>query len=126
MASLAGIPFPTYRNAESGRIPQSDTLAAIAAAHGIPETALFLDPDLVPKAPRPSPEEALQVVAEALQVRRPEPALNEISSLLSTLDENQRRLALRTLREDLVEYIAGLRGEPLDPELVEKPRKSKV
>lgn len=48
MARLADIPYMSWRNAEEGKIPQSDNLAAIARAFGIPETALFLDESLLP------------------------------------------------------------------------------
>lgn len=67
MASLAGIPFPSYRAFEYGRIPQGENLAALAAALGVSETALFLDPDLVRE---PTPEQALEVIRRLVEASK--------------------------------------------------------
>ena len=47
MAIAAGIPFNSYKSYEYGKLPLGDNLALIAKALGVPETALFLDPELV-------------------------------------------------------------------------------
>lgn len=44
-AEAAGIPFPTYREIESGNSwPERKNLLLIAAALGVPETQFFRDP----------------------------------------------------------------------------------
>jgi transcriptional regulator with XRE-family HTH domain len=90
LAELAGVAFPTYRNAERGRIPHSGTLKAIARAFGVTEPALFLDPDLAPKTP--SAEEAiklLEIIGEISKVIFPqiseEEAKKDAKALLKSL-----------------------------------------
>lgn len=60
-AARAGIPYRAYQNAENGVFPQEKNMAKIAAAHGVPESRLFIDSDTLPI---PTPEQALKVIAD--------------------------------------------------------------
>lgn len=63
VAGAAGIPYRTYQNMENGVIPQEATLQKIALVLGVPQTSLFLDPDLS----SPTAEQIADVLSAALQ-----------------------------------------------------------
>jgi transcriptional regulator with XRE-family HTH domain len=69
MAEVAGIPFPTYRDAENGKIPQDQNLARIADAMGVSPVALFQDPDLLPP-----PNRIERIIRKVLAVEDLDPA----------------------------------------------------
>lgn len=99
MAEAAGIPLRTYTHMESGNIPQRPNLEAIAKAHSIPETHLFVDPDYFPE---PTPEEALEILARAIRQPKPaDPLLSEFIALWGRLDESQRASTVRVTRDRL-------------------------
>lgn len=62
MAERLGIPLRSYQHIEKGAIPKPKTRKAIAAKLGIPESALFLDPDLS----SPSAEQFFEILLNAL------------------------------------------------------------
>lgn len=46
MAELAKIPLRSYQKAESNQLPRPDNRRALAKAFDVPESRLYLDPDL--------------------------------------------------------------------------------
>lgn len=64
MAERLGTTLSTYQRWESGKfVPLAEARAEIALNLGVPETALFLDPDLS----SPTAEQVADVLAHALQ-----------------------------------------------------------
>lgn len=73
IAELAGIPYRTYQDIESGiRWPRVENLESIAKALGVPVTRLFRDEAEMP------PEDALNVLARAVNLGH---AINENSPI---------------------------------------------
>jgi transcriptional regulator with XRE-family HTH domain len=69
-ASLAGISEPGWQRVETGsRWPGPDTVEKIAQALGVHPPVLFA-PERAWKAPDPTPEQALRVLAAAVRVPR--------------------------------------------------------
>lgn len=67
LAEAAGMPYRTYVSIEGGeRWPRVENLEAIAKALSVPVTRLFQDPAL-----KPTPEEALAIIGEALRESKP-------------------------------------------------------
>lgn len=61
IAEAVGLSLRGYQRLEKGTIPRTRRLTAqLAVVLRVPETALFLDPDLI----RPSPQEALMVISD--------------------------------------------------------------
>lgn len=99
----------TYQELESGNIPQRKTIAKIVERLNLAsETALFLDPDLIEKAPRPSPEEALDVLAEL--IRKPAVPIETQRGLTVPADPLLARIqrVLPDGRDQLEAVIEGL------------------
>jgi transcriptional regulator with XRE-family HTH domain len=66
MAERLGVPLRTYQKFEAASvIPQAETRRSLASKLGVPETRLFLDPDLT----KPTKEQAFQVLKEALGLK---------------------------------------------------------
>lgn len=66
IAEAADIPYRTYQEMETGRMSRPKNIAAVAKALGVPETRLFLDPDLLDV--RPTVQTALKVVQEHIEM----------------------------------------------------------
>lgn len=89
LSEFAQVDFQVVQRAEGGTaFPRQDKLTALAAALGVPESRLFLDPEAIPT---PTPKEALAVLADALgieaELRTKAPAVSpEKAELLAILD----------------------------------------
>jgi transcriptional regulator with XRE-family HTH domain len=114
IADLAGIPFPSYRDCEYGKVPQPANLAAIAKAFGVAESALFLDPDLT----APTPQQAIEVLTRLVASLTPE-TLGLLQSL-AALDDVKRDLALRNFNA----FLAGINGGHITSPQARKNRDS--
>lgn len=90
-----GFSLRTYQKFEAGSVPQKATLSKLASAIGVSETALFLDPDLIPGGPPHSLEDCLRVVSEAAlgtaSERTPaDPLMASLERTLPVLDKDDR------------------------------------
>ena len=101
ISAESGIPASTLFNMLNGHIAEGQNLAKLCAYFGVGETQLFLDPDLT----KPTPVQALAVLADLFQRLGPEfvvrlaalddteiQGLREALSPGSTLDEARLRL----------------------------------
>lgn len=105
MAEVCGVAYPSYQRMEAGDIPQRPNLEKLAKGFGVPETALFKDPDLA----RPTPEEALLVLAEAIRGRQVSEKLQPIITDLDAIGDDEEKL--RTIAG----FIRRIRtSKPLD------------
>jgi transcriptional regulator with XRE-family HTH domain len=85
-AEAAGIPFRTYQDIERGVTwPRRSSLKAIAQALGVGEAQLFIDPAVSGKI---TPQEALDVISEALQAVSD---VDPLSARIARLSPKQRR-----------------------------------
>lgn len=112
IADLAGIQLRQYQRLEAGAVPRKrHYVTALAKAHNVKETRLFLDPSAIPK---PTPEDALKILAEAIK-RPPSRVPDDIQSLLERVSDWE---ALRDL-------LAGMLDPDLDPPPERLPEKEK-
>lgn len=113
VAEKANIPLRSLQRLEQGQLPHRDNLVALARAFNVPESRLFFDESL---AAKPGLAESLETISNALQVKLPKlpeetETLNSILSLLSTLNEDQRRslcAQLRRVAETYQRTVLGL------------------
>ena len=85
ISAAAGIPYRTYQDMESGVIPREKWvhLERLARFHAVPETALFLDPDLT----RPTGEQLKSLLREALT----DPGIaDQIAAVLAAYSRTKR------------------------------------
>jgi len=131
-AEKANIPFPTYRDIERGRSwPERKNLAAIARTLGVPESHLFLDPDLAPKETFSSPgilELAQKIAEQAQEIERLKSASiqvekTEVPSLRDPLLARVARLG-PVGRRHLMHAIEAIEENEADEQQDRKRRKS--
>lgn len=101
IAEAVDVSLASYQRMESGVIPRTPGIfPALAKAFSTPERELFRDPDM-----KPTPEQALQVLADALGIKTPKPEValpkREIIRRLSALDESKFQALLPMLESAL-------------------------
>lgn len=109
-AAAAGIPYRTYQDIERGwSWPQKQNVELIAKALGLPETELFRMP-----SQKPTPEEALKVIQDALRgAMGPNPLAQELETALARIKDLEQRCldAERSpLPDTVVARLDGLRS----------------
>lgn len=105
IAELAGIPLRSYQRCEYGDIPQGPNRLAIAKALRVEEGDLFVDRDRF-MMKNISPEDALEIVSQALRTRSAAPSLSpRIASLVSAIEAEPSLL-------DDVETLVGTLASP--------------
>jgi len=97
----AGIPYPTYQRMESGKIPQEHNLKAIARFYGVPETRLFLDPDLLPKTIGASELRAISSQLDVLKAQVSAALARDLEEAKSTQPFNEGFVQLRAAESEV-------------------------
>jgi transcriptional regulator with XRE-family HTH domain len=115
-AEFLDLSLRTYQELEAGNIPQRKTMSKIVERLGLKsETPLFMDPDLIETAPKPTPTEALAVLSEAIKT----PQSDELAKANARINELEQELA--KMRDELFDDAEDLLSE----EKQEPPRKRK-
>lgn len=108
IAELAGVPLRSYQKAEAEQIPRPENRRALVRAFGLKsETELFVDPDLFPSAPSPTPAEALEVLAR--EIGKPKLVLSPVAAeLVAAITDASGDEAKMALLAGRVGEILGL------------------
>lgn len=95
LAEIANLPFNVIQRAESKtHFPRGPRLTALARALKVPESRFFQDPDLDSQknAPAPTPKQALEIIAHALDAQAAR--IGELES--------------RTIPQELIDILADI------------------